>query len=109
MHQTNIYETAAREMAVLKFSSPAKPGQFKAPAEISRAQVPAVAPFTIPAVQGNVIRPRGLMETLAALTAHVCCLPPPELRVCYLLASFPAGKVLQIAGFHEINIEDAGY
>lgn len=35
MDAPNIYEMVAQEMAVLKFSSPAKPGQFKAPAEIS--------------------------------------------------------------------------
>lgn len=94
---------------MLKFSSPAKPGQFKAATEISRAQVPAVSLFSIPVVQGNVIRPRGLMETLPALSAPVCCLPPPQLRVCSLLASFPAGKVLEISGFHEINLEGVGY
>lgn len=67
-----------------------------------------MSPFTIPTVQGKVIQPRGLVETLAALTAPVCCLLSPELRVCHLLATFPAGKVLETAGFHEINLEDVG-
>lgn len=101
MHQTPM-EWWARKFSG-RFLLQQKLGNSRQQHKFPAAQVPALSLFT-----SNVIRPCGLMDTLATHTAPVCCLLSSKLRVCHLLATCPAGKDLETAGFHERNFPEAG-